>query len=95
MDTRDPNISMPPGSFGDVDTRDTHAIPGKEKQPYPPPPELGGITSGEVPVLTGQSHGGAGGTIPGDVRRESDGFQVSAPDHHHDTEVVDDKGENA
>jgi hypothetical protein len=95
MDTRDPNISMPPGSFGDVDTRDTHAVPGQEKQPYPPPPELGGITSGEVPVLTPYPGAGTGGQVPGDVRRDSDAFQVNAPDHPHDTDAMDDKGEHA
>jgi hypothetical protein len=85
----DPNINLPPGSFGDVDARDVNATPGDLKQPYPPPPELGGITSGELPVISPFPQAGTGLQEPGDVRRESDGFQVNAPHDDEGTQAGD------
>jgi hypothetical protein len=74
------NDKLPPGEFGDVDTRGTHPAPGDEKETYPPiEPPSEAIYGGAAPMLPPEQHG-AGGTIEGDVRRKSDGQQVDAPE---------------
>ncbi len=86
MDTRDPDLG--PGAFGDVDTRGTHPTPGDEKDPYPPIEAPGeAIYEGAAPVLPPELSG-AGGNLEGDVRRESDGHQISPPERHAPDEAV-------
>ena len=81
MDFPNPAADLPPGSFGDVDTRDTHPVPGQEKRP-PMPVDLGqGLYEGATPELGKGIEAGVGGGLPGDLRRQSDGYQLSSPDN--------------
>ncbi|MGH2544339.1 MAG: hypothetical protein ACRDIB_16225 [Ardenticatenaceae bacterium] len=78
METHDPNLA--PGAFGNVDTRDTHPVPGEEEQPYPPielPSDA--IYDGAVPHLPPEQSG-VGGILEGDVTKTSDGYQINPPE---------------
>jgi hypothetical protein len=90
MDTRD----IPSGAVGDVDTRDTHTAPGEQKRPYPPvQPPGDAIYGGATPTLPDQPSG-AGGTIEGDVRLRSDGYEVSPPERRDVDEPVHEDAPN-
>lgn len=91
MDIPNPAADLPPGAFGDVDMRDTHPIPGQEKRP-PMPVDIGqGLYEGATPELGKGIEAGVGGGLPGDVRSQSDGYNVNAPDG----EALDDESVDA
>ncbi|MBA3533452.1 MAG: hypothetical protein H0T73_16160 [Ardenticatenales bacterium] len=86
MDTHDPRFL--PGEFGNVDNRDTHPVPGKQKQPYPPPalPSQAffeGKSAGPTAIQTG-----VGGSPPGDVGSKADGYELNPPERHAPDEAV-------
>ncbi len=86
------NANLPPGTFGDVDTRDTHPVPGEEPQPYPPIQLPSDAKYDGATTMMPPEQPGVGGTIEGDVTKRSDGYEVDPPERHDADEVGEESG---
>lgn len=65
---------------------------GKEKRPYPPTPEIGGISEGAAPRIPANRTGTGGGLV-GDPRTPADGYEIDAPDQDDVREAQSESGE--